>query len=92
MIIVHHLENSRSQPNLDTHLGFVESRMKGRQWFVGDRFSAADVQMTFPLEAAAARDNLAAKYPSLHAFLQRVHERAAYRRALERGGPYALMS
>jgi len=80
------------QPNLDTHLEFVENRMRGRQWFVGDSFSAADVQMTFPLEAAAARDNLATKYPSLQAFLQRVHERPAYRRALERGGPYALMS
>jgi hypothetical protein len=44
--------------------------------------------MSFPVEAAAVRANLASDYPRLHAFLDRVHARPAYRRALERGGPY----
>jgi glutathione S-transferase len=59
------------------------------QWFAGDAFSAADVQMSFPLEAAAARGVLADRHAHAHAWLARIHARPAYRRALERGGPYS---
>jgi glutathione S-transferase len=75
-------------PQLTRHLDFMESELAGRPWFAGDEFTAADVQMSFPLEAAAARAGLNATRPKLMSFLDRIHAREAYKRALERGGPY----
>lgn len=75
-------------PNLRRHLDFMESELGGRSWFAGDDFTACDVQMSFPLEAAAARAGLNSTRPNLMAFLGRIHARDAYKRALERGGPY----
>jgi glutathione S-transferase len=80
------------QPNIDSQLRFIESELAARPWFAGAEFSAADVQMSFPLEAAAARGGVMAGYPKIQAFLNRIHARPAYRQALERGGPYSLMS
>ena len=80
------------QPNLDSQLAFMEAELARAPWFAGSTFSAADIQMSFPLEAAAARGGLGAAYPKLTDFLARIHARPAYRRALERGGPYALMT
>ncbi|HXQ21213.1 MAG TPA: glutathione binding-like protein, partial [Candidatus Acidoferrales bacterium] len=60
-------------------------------WFAGDELTAADIQMSFPLEAAAARAGLDATRPKLTAFLERIHARPAYKRALEKGGPYELL-
>jgi glutathione S-transferase len=79
-------------PNIERQLAFMESELAQRPWFAGSAFSAADVQMSFPLEAAAARGGLGARYPKLQDWLARIHARAAYRRALEAGGPYALLS
>jgi len=78
-------------PQLKLHLDFMESELGRRPWFAGPDFTAADIQMSFPLEAAAVRAGLDASRPKLHAFLDRVHDRPAYRRALEKGGPYQLM-
>ncbi len=75
-------------PNLTRQLDFMESELAQREWFAGAEFSAADIQMSFPLEAAAQRAGLDASRPRLVAFLKRIHARPAYRRALERGGPY----
>jgi glutathione S-transferase len=77
-------------PNIEQQLAFMEAELKTRPWFAGDAFSAADIQMSFPLEAAAARAGLDAAYPKLTAFLSRIHARPAYRRALEIGGPFTL--
>ena len=71
------------------HLDFLEKELGERPWFVGDAFSAADIMMSFPLEAAAARAGLNASRPNLFNFLSRIHARPAYQRALSRGGPYA---
>jgi glutathione S-transferase len=79
------------QPNIDRNLDFMESELAQREWFAGARFSAADVQMSFPLEAAAVRGGLDARRPRLMGFLERIHARPAYRRAVDRGGVYALM-
>jgi glutathione S-transferase len=79
------------QPNIDRNLDFMESELAQGEWFAGSRFSAADVQMSFPLEAAAMRGGLDARRPRLMAFLERIHARPAYRRAIERGGEYALL-
>lgn len=76
------------QPQIRQHLAFLEGELTKRTWFAGDAFSAADVQMSFPLEAAAARGGLDAQYPHLFAYLERIHARPAYRAALARGGQY----
>jgi glutathione S-transferase len=79
------------QPNIDRNLDYMEAELQGRDWFAGAEFSAADIQMSFPLEAAQARGGLDARRPRLLDFLARIHARPAYRRAIERGGAYALM-
>jgi glutathione S-transferase len=76
-------------PQLTRHLDFMEAELAAHAWFAGEEFTAADVQMSFPLEAAAARAGLNAGRPKLWAFLERIHARDAYKRALQRGGPYA---
>ncbi len=78
-------------PNLRRHLEYMEAELKDRDWFAGPEFSAADVQMSFPLEASAARAGLDARYPRLQDWLARIHARPAYARALERGGPYRIL-
>ena len=84
-------KNSFIQPNIERNLDFMEGELAGRDWFAGAEFSAADVQMSFPLEAAAVRGGLDAKRPRLISFLERIHARPAYRRAIDKGGEYALL-
>jgi len=79
-------------PNINAHLDYMEGELAQREWFAGPEFSGADIQMSFPVEAAAARGGLDGKHPRLMAWLARIHARPAYQRALERGGPYALLS
>ena len=77
----------RIDSELANHLGYVDRMLQGREWLVGDTFSGADVQMSFVGEAARG---LRASYPALDAWVRRFQQRPAYRRALERGGPYSL--
>lgn len=77
-------------PNLKRQLDFMEGELGKSEWFAGDEFSAADIQMSFPVEAAAQRAGLDASRPKLMAYLKRIHARPAYRKALERGGPYSF--
>ena len=79
------------EPNIARHLDYMEGELKDRDWFAGAEFSAADIQMSFPLEGAAARGGLDASRPRLTGFLERIHARPAYRRAIEAGGPYELL-
>jgi glutathione S-transferase len=79
-------------PNLQRQFSFMEAELAERPWFTGEAFSAADIQMSFPLEAGQARGGLDARYPRLTEWLQRIHARPAYQRALERGGPYDILS
>jgi glutathione S-transferase len=78
------------RPQIKTHLDFMEGELGKSAWFAGTTFSAADIQMSFPLEAAASRGGLDASRPKLMDFLARSHARPAYRRALEKGGPFQL--
>ncbi|MEP6873365.1 MAG: glutathione S-transferase [Burkholderiales bacterium] len=77
-------------PNLKRQLDFMEAELGRSEWFAGREFSAADVQMSFPVEAAAQRAGLDASRPKLMAYLKRIHARPAYKKALERGGPYSF--
>lgn len=80
-----------TDPQITRHLDYLESELGRSTWFAGEEFSAADIQMSFPLEAAQARAGLDARWPKLSAFLERIHARPAYRRALEKGGEYELL-
>jgi glutathione S-transferase len=77
-------------PNLERHLAFVEQTLAGSPWFAGSEMTGADIQMSFPLEAAAVRTERSDAYPKIRDFLERIHARPAYRRALEKGGPFRL--
>lgn len=79
-------------PRIEENLNFLEAELNERMWFAGNDFTAADVMMSFPLEAAAAGDGLKESHPRLGQFLERIHARSAYQMALERGGPYELIS
>lgn len=79
------------KPQIDRHLKFIEQHLQHNEWFAGSVFSAADVQMSFPVEAALTRGAKPGQYPKLEAWLKRIQSREAYRRALERGGPYELL-
>ncbi len=78
-------------PNLQRNLDFMEAELGKSEWFAGAQFSAADIQMSFPIEASRARGGLDEKRPQLMSFLQRIHSRPAYARALERGGKFELL-
>ena len=78
-------------PQLKTHLDYLEAELGKSTWFVGNEFSAADIQLSFPIEAAAARGGLDASRPRLMDYLKRIHARPAYQKAIERGGEYELM-
>ena len=72
------------------HLAWLDRELATRDWFAGNAFSAADVMMSFPLEAARKRAGLDQRFPNILAWLERIHARPAYQRALEAGGPYAF--
>lgn len=81
------------QPRIDSeianHLSYIESGLKGRQFFVGNDLTGADIQMLFVFEAAGARLE---PYPDSVAYRARMQARPAYQRGIQRGGPYQLMS
>lgn len=89
--IAHKAKSTFITPQINNHLDYLEAELGKSEWFAGAAFSAADIQMSFPLEAAAARAGLGASRPRLFAFLQKIHARPAFQRALERGGPYDLL-
>ena len=78
------------EPQLRQHLDFLEMSLGQSGWFAGDNFSGADIQMSFPLEAAAARGGLNESRPKLMDFLARIHTRPAYQRAIAAGGEFEL--
>ena len=77
----------RINSELANHLGYIDRSLQGREWLVGDELSGADIQMSFVGEAAR---ELRKSYPNMDAWVRRFQQRPAYRRALERGGPYSM--
>jgi glutathione S-transferase len=76
-------------PQIAAHTALWEAELTRSAWFAGDAFSAADIMMSFPIEAGGSRVEYGPDKPRLRAFLQAIHARPAYQRALERGGPYS---
>jgi glutathione S-transferase len=83
------VKSSFINPNLKGIFDFIEAELTKSEWFAGSEFSAADIQMSFPMEAAASRgtDHMG---PKSQAFLKKIHARPAYKKALERGGEYVI--
>jgi len=79
------------EPNIARQLDYMEAELTRSAWFAGAEFSAADIQMSFPVEAAAARGGLNSSRPRLMDYLARIHAREPYRRALERGGEFSIL-
>jgi glutathione S-transferase len=81
----------RVTAEIENHMGFLDAQLQGRDWFVGNELSAADIQLSFAIQAARLLYGLD-KFPNLSRFLDRIHARPAYKRAIERGGVYAFGS
>src|SRR5690606_3137557 len=77
-------------PQVKLHLDWMASQLAHDGWFAGERFTAADIQMSFPVQAAAARGGGLGAYPKLRDFIARIEARPAYQAALNQGGPFAL--
>jgi glutathione S-transferase len=77
-------------PQIKVHLDFLEGDLKGRRWLLGDALSAADIQMSFVIEAAATRASYSPAYPELQRYLAQIRAEPAYQRAIARGGPFTL--
>lgn len=78
-------------PGITAAEAWIEQELAATGWFAGAGFSAADIQMSFPIEALHARAPRRDGRPHGRAFLERIHARPAYQRALERGGPFSLL-
>lgn len=78
------------QPQVDTQLRVLNDHLQQRDWLVADRFTCADIQISYPLEAAAGRYGLGEAYPALAAYLERLRARPAYQVAIDKGGPVTL--
>lgn len=85
-------KSSFIEPQIRQHLDYLEAELGKSHWFAGGEFSGADIQLSFPLEAAAARGGLDAGRPRLMDFLKRIHARPAYQRAVARGGEYSILT
>ena len=79
-------------PNVQTALAFMETHLAQHRWFAGEHLTMADFQMSFAVEAVLARGADAAAWPHLAAYRQRIQDRPAYRRALEKGGPVVMQA
>lgn len=77
-------------PQIKLHFDYIEDELRKSTWFVGEEFTAADIQMSFPLEVVAILKEEVESRPKLKEFVERIHTRPAYKRALERGGTYDL--
>ncbi len=77
------------EPRIGENLEFIENELGRSDWLAGDEPTGADIQMSFPLEVIVTRGGIGGGYPRIRAYVERVHERPSWRRALEAGGPYS---
>ena len=86
--IADQIDSTFTRPRLQQHFNFIDSHLAQRDWFSAKHLTVSDIQMSFPLEAAASRGLLGKSYPNINAFVTRIHARPAYQAALKRGGAY----
>ena len=89
--IVRKVNDTFLMPNIDRQVAYIESELAAHTWFAGSEFSAADIQMSYPVEAAVARLALGSSYPHIQAWLAGIHARPAYQKALEAAGPFSVV-
>jgi len=87
--IADEVDNAFINQQITTHFGYVDRHLAEHEWFAGDEISAADIQMSFPLEAALSQGTISEAYPAITSYVERFQARDAYREALRRGGDYA---
>ena len=85
--IVDKVNKSFIMPNITSQLATVDTHLKINEWFAGENLTGADVQMSFPLEAAVHR-GLCESFPAIKAWVEKIHQREAYQAALAKGGEY----
>lgn len=88
--IVKKVEGTFTRPELERHAAYIEQELGEHPFFAGEDFSAADIQMSYPVEALLARGNVTAKQEKTRAWFERVSKRPAYQRAIDKGGPNML--
>lgn len=87
--IADEVDNAFINQQIATHFGYVDRHLAEHEWFAGDEISVADIQMSFPLEAALSQGTISEAYPAILSYVERFQARDAYREALRRGGDYA---
>lgn len=87
--IMQKLDDAFVAPNIRNNLRYVEAHLSNQEWFAGNRLTGADIQMSFPLEASRSRRPEGLELPAIDAWVQKIHQRPAYQRALNRGGDYS---
>ena len=75
-------------PQIKHQMAWWEATLAKTAWFAGDDFTAADIMMSFPAEVSKRIG--AADYPHVAKFVETIHARPAYQKALERGGLYEI--
>ncbi len=85
--IANKVMNGYVGPTIKNNMIFIEKHLSENQWFAGDKISGADIQMSFPLEAAMMKIK-SSDYPAIQKYVDTIHARNAYKKALEKGGPY----
>jgi glutathione S-transferase len=89
--IVSKVRNGYLDPNVQRNLDFMEASLSKSTWFCGEALTAADIQMSFAVEAAEVRADIASDYPNIERFLKQMRALPAYQSAIEKGGPYSLL-
>ena len=79
-------------PSTTSMIDFIEAELGQSEWFAGEKLTAADIMMSFPMEAAMSRVELGKPYPNIENWLDRIHERPAYKIAVEKGGEQQVLS
>lgn len=79
----------RVDSQITDNLDYMQAGLGGKPFFVGNDLTGADIQLLFVLEAAGARLD---PYPALVKYRNAMQDRPAYKRGIEKGGPYALMA
>ena len=86
--VAHKVLTEYVNPNINRLLDFIEASLKGKNWFLGDQLSGADIQMSFPLETSLARGLVNEHYTCIQSYVERIHEQPGYQAALKKGGKY----
>ena len=79
--------HARIESEIANHLGYLDSHLKGRQFLLDSQFTGADINMSFVAEIAEVYGKRA-EFPNLDAWIRRLHDRPAYKKALEKNGAY----